>query len=171
MGIPFDRLLPAVEEIRQPHESATEYVLRLAKEKALAGVAIAPKNHPVLGADTIVVLDEQILEKPRSTEQAATMLAALSGRWHNVITAIAIADRSKVMTNVITTEVQFSELTEQAITDYIATGEPMDKAGAYGIQGYGGCFVRAINGSYHNVVGLPLVETKELITTFLTENT
>ena len=170
MDIPFERLLPNVEEIRQDHELPVEYVVRLAKEKAQAGVTIAPKNHPVLGADTIVVLDDKILEKPVNAEHAITMLTSLSGRWHKVITAIALANHTKVMTQFITTEVQFSQLTKQDITDYIATGEPFDKAGAYGIQGYGGCFVRAINGSYHNVVGLPLVETKELITSFLTKD-
>lgn len=170
MSVPFERLLPNVEEKRASHESPVEYVVRLAKDKAQAGVAIAPENHPVLGADTIVVLDDAILEKPKDASHATDMLASLSGRWHKVITAIALADRTKVITKYIITDVQFSALTEHDIAAYIATGEPFDKAGAYGIQGYGGCFVRAINGSYHNVVGLPLVETKELITTFLTEN-
>lgn len=170
MNVPFERLLPNVEEKRASHESPIEYVVRLAKDKAQAGVTIAPENHPVLGADTIVVLDDAILEKPKDADHAADMLASLSGRWHKVITAIALANRTKVITKYIITDVQFSALTERDIAAYIATGEPFDKAGAYGIQGYGGCFVRAINGSYHNVVGLPLVETKELITTFLTEN-
>lgn len=94
------------------------------------------------------------------------MLRQLSGRQHTVMTAVAVADSTQVLETLVMTQVMFRYLSEQDITDYIASGEPMDKAGAYGIQGLGGAFVRKINGSYHAVVGLPLVETNELLSDF-----
>lgn len=166
LGVSFERLLPGIEEQRQPQESAHHYVSRLAREKAQAGVAIAPKDLPVLGSDTIVVLNGEVLEKPRDAEHAAVMLRQLSGQTHQVMTAVALADRVKTIDCLVTTEVTFRVLSEQDIQGYILTGEPMDKAGAYGIQGLGGCFVRRIEGSYHAVVGLPLVETYELLSNF-----
>ena len=166
LGIVFEQLIPGIEEHRQRHENAEQYVRRLAREKAIAGVLLAERDLPVLGADTIVVIDGEILEKPQNTEQAADMLRQLSGRQHNVMTAVAIADSTQVLETLVTTEVIFRCLSEQDIADYIASGEPMDKAGAYGIQGLGGRFIRKINGSYHAVVGLPLVETNELLSDF-----
>lgn len=171
LGVPFAQLIPDVPEIKRPDEPPDLYVRRLAKSKAQAGVRLAEFDYPVLGADTIVVLDDRILEKPTDQQNAAEILRLLSNRRHKVITAIALADRARTLVEHVETDVRFCRLSEQDIADYIATGEPMDKAGAYGIQGYGGCFVRAINGSYHNVVGLPLVETKELINRFITEKT
>ena len=144
LGVTFERLIPGIEEQRHPQESAQQYVSRLAREKAQAGVALAPRDLPVLGADTIVILNGEVLEKPHDAAHAAAMLRKLSGK----------------------TEVTFRALTDEDIAGYVASGEPMDKAGAYGIQGLGGCFVRKINGSYHAVVGLPLVETYELLTNF-----
>ncbi|MRS14584.1 septum formation inhibitor Maf [Enterobacteriaceae bacterium RIT691] len=166
LGVSFERLLPGIEEQRQANESARHYVSRLAREKALAGVAIAPKDLPVLGSDTIVVLNGEVLEKPRDVEHAAVMLRQLSGHTHQVMTAVALADRLQTIDCLVTTEVTFRVLSEEDILGYIASGEPMDKAGAYGIQGLGGCFVRRIEGSYHAVVGLPLVETYELLGNF-----
>ena len=166
LGVSFERLLPGIEEERQPGESAQHYVSRLAREKAQAGVAIAPQDLPVLGSDTIVVLNGEVLEKPRDVEHAAVMLRLLSGRTHQVMTAVALADSVQTIDCLVTTEVTFRVLSEEDIHGYIASGEPMDKAGAYGIQGLGGCFVRKINGSYHAVVGLPLVETYELLSNF-----
>lgn len=163
LGIQFERIIPGVEEQRQPGERPQDYVQRLARDKASAGVAMAPQNFPVLGADTIVILDGDVLEKPQDTDDAARMLARLSGRTHQVMTAVAIADRQHVVSCLVTTDVTFCTLSEQDIRDYVASGEPLDKAGSYGIQGAGGCFVRAINGSYYAVVGLPLVETRELL--------
>lgn len=163
LNIPFERVLPNVPEVRLPEETPQDYVLRLAQSKAHAGALLVEQRCPVLGADTIVILDDKILEKPKDKEQAGDMLRALSNRWHSVMTAIALVHQDRALTRTVITDVQFSRLSERDIAEYIATGEPMDKAGAYGIQGYGGCFVRAINGSYHGVVGLPLVETKELI--------
>lgn len=166
LGLRFERLHTDVEEQRRPGEAAEGYVRRLANEKARAGVAVAERDLPVLGADTIVVLDGDVLEKPRDAAHAAEMLARLSGQTHQVMTAVAIADRAGSLDCVVTTEVTFRLLSAEDIARYIATGEPMDKAGAYGIQGAGGNFVRKINGSYHAVVGLPLVETDELFSHF-----
>ncbi|CDH00123.1 Maf family protein [Xenorhabdus bovienii] len=163
----FEILTPQVEEKWQEGESPQQYVSRLAREKAQAGVAIAPNDFPVLGADTIVVLNNRILEKPRNPQHAAEILSALSGQSHQVMTAVALSNSQHTLSEIVITDVIFRQLSQQEIQEYIVTGEPMDKAGAYGIQGKGGCFVRKINGSYHAVVGLPLVETYELITRFL----
>lgn len=167
LGYHFDILLPNVEEQWQPGETPEAYVQRLAREKSQAGVKIAPKKYPVIGADTIVVLNNQILEKPRHEQHAQEILSALSGNTHQVMTAVAISDMDRTLSALIVTDVTFRELSLTEIQDYIKSGEPMDKAGAYGIQGKGGCYVRRINGSYHAVVGLPLVETDELIQRFL----
>lgn len=167
LGVPFEVILTDTEEQRQKGESAEAYVRRLAQDKAKAGVALAPQAWPVLGADTIVVLNGRVLEKPQDETHAAQMLAALSGKQHQVMTAVAIADRHDVLCQLVVTDVTFRNLSQQDICDYIATGEPMDKAGAYGIQGKGGCFVRTITGSYHAVMGLPLVETHELLSNFV----
>ncbi|MCH9408769.1 Maf family protein [Pantoea agglomerans] len=166
LGLTFERIVTDVEEQRQPNEAAEIYVRRLANDKAQAGVKLATQDLPVLGADTIVVLNGEVLEKPRDAADARAMLCKLSGHTHQVMTAVALADSQQVLDCVVTTDVTFRTLTATDIDDYIATGEPMDKAGAYGIQGRGGNFVRKINGSYHAVVGLPLVETGELISHF-----
>lgn len=166
LGVSFERIVTDVEEQRLNHESAEQYVRRLARDKALAGVVLASKDLPVLGADTIVIYNGEILEKPCDQQRASEMLRLLSGHEHQVMTAVALADSQLVMDCLVVTEVTFRCLSEQDIADYVASGEPMDKAGAYGIQGAGGCFVRKINGSYYAVVGLPLVETFELISNF-----
>ena len=162
LGLHFERVITDVEELRREEESAQHYVRRLAREKALAGVAVAPQDLPVLGADTIVVLNGEVLEKPRDAAHAAEMLTRLSGKTPQGMPAVALADRQRELDCLVLTDVTFRLLTPQDISDYIASGEPMDKAGAYGIQGLGGNFVRKINGSYHAVVGLPLVEPSEL---------
>lgn len=166
LGLQFERLITDVEEQRQPDEAAEAYVRRLASDKARAGVAVAPQDLPVLGADTIVVLNNEVLEKPRDAEHAAEILSKLSGQTHQVMTAVALADAQQELDCLVTTDVTFRNITAEEISHYIASGEPMDKAGAYGIQGLGGNFVRRINGSYHAVVGLPLVETNELLSHF-----
>jgi septum formation protein len=166
LGLQFERLITHVEEQRQPEEAAEVYVRRLASDKARAGVAVAPRDLPVLGADTIVVLNGEVLEKPQDAAHAAEMLSKLSGQTHQVMTAVALADAQRELDCLVTTDVTFRKMTAEEISHYIASGEPMDKAGAYGIQGLGGNFVRKINGSYHAVVGLPLVETGELLSHF-----
>ncbi|MDF7660033.1 Maf family protein [Erwiniaceae bacterium L1_54_6] len=166
LGLQFERLITHVEEQRQPAEAAEVYVRRLAIDKALAGVAVAPQDLPVLGADTIVVLNGEVLEKPADAAHATQMLSKLSGQTHQVMTAVALADHKQQLDCLVVTDVTFRKITTEEIAHYIASGEPMDKAGAYGIQGMGGNFVRKINGSYHAVVGLPLVETGELLSNF-----
>ena len=166
LGVRFERIVPGIEEQRRPQEPASQYVSRLARDKARAGVAMAERDLPVLGADTIVVLNGQVLEKPRDEAEAAAMLRQLSGQTHQVMTAVALAARAQILDCLVMTDVTFRVLSDEDIAGYVACGEPMDKAGAYGIQGLGGCFVRKINGSYHAVVGLPLVETWELLSNF-----
>ena len=166
LGVRFERIVPGIEEQRLPQEPASQYVARLAREKALAGVAMAERDLPVLGADTIVVLNGQVLEKPKNEAEAGAMLRLLSGQTHQVMTAVALADRAQTLDCLVMSDVTFRVLSDEDIAGYVASGEPMDKAGAYGIQGLGGCFVRKINGSYHAVVGLPLVETRELLSNF-----
>ncbi|AXF61737.1 septum formation inhibitor Maf [Leclercia sp. W6] len=166
LGLSFERIVTGIEEKRAEGESAQQYVSRLAREKAQAGVAQVPRDLPVLGADTIVILNGEVLEKPHDGEHAFRMLRKLSGQTHQVMTAVALADRQHVLDCLVVTDVTFRVLTDEDIAGYITSGEPMDKAGAYGIQGLGGCFVRKINGSYHAVVGLPLVETYELLSNF-----
>ncbi|MEB4677535.1 Maf-like protein [Enterobacteriaceae bacterium G50] len=166
LGVAFEKIVPGIEEQRRPQESAQQYVTRLAREKAQAGVAMVNEDLPVLGADTIVILNGEVLEKPRDAAHAAEMLGKLSGETHQVMTAVALADRQNTLDALVVTDVTFRVLSEHEIAGYVACGEPLDKAGAYGIQGLGGCFVRKINGSYHAVVGLPLVETYELLSNF-----
>ncbi len=160
----FEALSADIDESHRAGESADEFVVRLAIEKAQAGLALwGQAGAVVLGSDTIVVLDDEILGKPKDEQDARQMLSALSGKRHSVMTAVAVTDGERTLSRLVETKVQFCGLTEQAILAYIATGEPMDKAGAYGIQGLGGCFVEAIDGSYSAVVGLPLVETRALL--------
>ncbi|WP_010436158.1 Maf family protein [Enterobacter mori] len=166
LGVSFERIVTGIEEKRAEGESAQQYVSRLAREKAQAGVVQTPRDLPVLGADTIVILNGEVVEKPHDADHAARMLRKMSGQTHQVMTAVALADSQNVLDCLVVTDVTFRVLTDDEIAAYIASGEPMDKAGAYGIQGLGGCFVRKINGSYHAVVGLPLVETYELLSNF-----
>lgn len=166
LGVAFEKIVPGIEEQRRSGESAQQYVTRLAREKAQAGVKMIHHDLPVLGADTIVILNGEVLEKPRDAAHAAEMLGKLSGETHQVMTAVALADGRNTLDALVVTDVTFRVLSEHDIAGYVASGEPLDKAGAYGIQGLGGCFVRKINGSYHAVVGLPLVETYELLSNF-----
>ncbi|QYK05736.1 Maf family protein [Shewanella zhangzhouensis] len=167
-GFSFDRVNPDIDETPLVGESPANYVARLAVEKAKAGLALCGHiNAPVvLGSDTIVVLDGALLGKPGDKEEAVAMLSALSGREHEVMTAVALTDGDRTLCDTVTTKVRFADLSRQDILAYVDTGEPMDKAGAYGIQGLGGVFVEAINGSYSAVVGLPLVESRRLLAAF-----
>ncbi len=163
LELPFELVLPRVEEQRRPDETATDYVQRLARDKALAGAAMAALPLPVLAGDTIVVVDGEVLEKPRDQADGKSMLRRLSGRSHQVMTAMALARQGQIEGILVTTEVSFRALSDGDIDRYWASGEPTDKAGGYGIQGLGGRFVARINGSYSAVVGLPLVETEALL--------
>ncbi len=167
LGYPFDVLTLDVPEEKSPAEAAADYARRLAQAKALAGWHSSGERLPVLGADTIVVLDEQVLEKPRDQQDAERMLTALSGRCHQVMTAVAVAGATGVSVTLVTTEVTFRVLSAKEITEYWHTGEPADKAGSYGIQGLAGKFVSRIEGSYTAVVGLPLLETDLLLQQYL----
>lgn len=128
------------------------------------------KSYPVLGADTIVVSDGNILGKPKDENHDAHILRHLLGKTCQVMTAIAFSDKRNTLYDLIVTKVTLRQLTNKEIDQYILSGEPMDKAVAYAIQGKCGCFVKRIVGSYHTVVGLPLVETDELLTKFLALN-
>jgi nucleoside triphosphate pyrophosphatase len=152
-GIEFKVLPTDIDETRLPGETPREYVLRLSRSKALA---VARSDELVLGADTTVVIDDEIEGKPGDTVDARRMLRALSGRWHEVLTAITLVRGNQLLSDIESTRVKFAELNEAEIDWYISTGEPLDKAGAYGIQGYGSRFVERIEGSYSNVVGLPV---------------
>ncbi|QYJ75871.1 nucleoside triphosphate pyrophosphatase [Shewanella sp. FJAT-52076] len=167
-GFSFDRVNPDIDETPLVGESPANYVARLAVEKAKAGLALCGHiNAPVvLGSDTIVVLDGSLLGKPGDKDEAVAMLSALSGREHEVMTAVALTDGDRTLCDTVTTKVRFADLSRQDILAYVDTGEPMDKAGAYGIQGLGGVFVEAIDGSYSAVVGLPLVESRRLLAAF-----
>ncbi|OAN16526.1 septum formation protein Maf [Photobacterium jeanii] len=167
LGYCFERVVVDVEEQHQAHESPAEYVQRLSHDKALAGVAASDGTLPVLGADTIVVVDDTILEKPTDFADAKRMLNLLSGREHQVMTSVTLATTSRIETQLVTTRVWFKPLSEQEIEQYWQSGEPQDKAGSYGIQGIGGKFIERIDGSYYAVMGLPLVETDMMAKAFL----
>lgn len=167
IGIGFTVLSTSVEEQVKEHESPENYVLRLALEKAADGFVNSAKDRPVLGADTIVVIDRQILEKPCDQAHAQKMLQLLSGRTHQVFTAIALVDGASSKTQLVKTDVSFKALSDQEIAEYWLTGEPLDKAGGYAIQGLAGKFITNISGSYSAVVGLPLYETDLLIKDFI----
>lgn len=163
----FTLVSPDIDETPFNNEVADQYVLRLAQAKAEAGLALLTEadtnNCVVLGSDTIVVLDGKLLGKPADSTEAQRMLSQLSGRSHQVMTAVAVTDGKICYTALSSADVTFCELSDADIAAYIATGEPMDKAGSYGIQGLGGSFVERINGSYSGIVGLPLVETRNLL--------
>jgi septum formation protein len=144
-----------VEEQPLPGETPTDYAQRLARDKALAVYARHPDS-AVLGADTVVVVDEHLLEKPADQRDAARMLRLLSGRSHQVITGVCLVTPGFERTEAEITQVVFSPLSENEIAFYVETGEPMDKAGAYAIQGIASRWVERIEGCYFNVVGLPL---------------
>lgn len=143
-----------VEEVRRAGESPVDYARRLAQAKAEAAWESA--DEIVLGADTVVVIDGQVLEKPADAADARAMLRLLSGREHTVITGICLLHCDGIILDHSATQVRFTPLTEAEIAAYVASGEPFDKAGAYAIQGLASKFVESVNGCYFNVMGLPL---------------
>jgi septum formation protein len=177
-SIPFEVLLYRedvrrgvdIDETPQSGEDAREYVLRMARIKAEAARLRLQQrrlpDYPVLCADTTVVLDGQILGKPADHAEALAMLTALAGRSHEVLTAIAVVRHERLETRLSVTTVEFAPVCTARLRQYVATGEPLDKAGAYGIQGRAGAFVRHLSGSYTGVMGLPLYETVELLEAF-----
>jgi septum formation protein len=152
-GIPFRVRRVEVDESTRPGESPRRHVLRLAREKAAA--ARRP-GEEVLAADTVVVIDNRILGKPRDARDAARMLRMLSGRVHRVLTGVCLLTPAASRSEVVETRVWFRRLTRAEIAAYVASGEPFDKAGAYAIQGLASKFVKRIDGCYCNVVGLPV---------------
>jgi septum formation protein len=178
IGIPFELLLLRedlrrgvdVDEAPLPGELPAAYVSRVARAKAEAGWRrIASRRlppHPVLAADTTVVLDGGIIGKPADAQHAQQLLRRLSGQTHQVMTAVAVAREARVETALSTSAVEFRELDAGEIQRYVASGEALDKAGAYAIQGRAAVFVRAISGSYSGIMGLPLFETAELLGRF-----
>ena len=168
IGVPFVTLIASIDETALPDEPARRYVERLAREKALAGLATLerPEGAVVLGADTAVVLDGRILGKPNDRADALSTLAALSGREHEVMTAVALATGERVESRVVVSRVRMRPLRPGEAEAYWATGEPRDKAGGYGIQGLAAVFVSQLEGSYSAVVGLPLCETAQLLEVF-----
>jgi len=153
-GFRFQVRVRPVEEVRRTGEAPQDYAMRLARDKANA--AWEGREEIVLGADTIVLLGEQVLEKPANAEDARTMLAALSGRQHAVLTGVCLRHPSGEIVDCESTRVWFFALEPEEIGAYVASGEPMDKAGAYAIQGLASKFVERIEGCYFNVMGLPV---------------
>lgn len=156
LGLCFSTISVNIDESFLPQESPRDAVRRLARQKAERAVPILKENCLLIAADTIVVLDGQVMGKPGSEEEALEMLTRLSGRCHQVITAICIRTQGGYEVEDETTRVYFRPLNKEEIKAYIASGEPADKAGAYGIQGRGGLLVQRIEGCYFNVVGLPM---------------
>lgn len=178
IGVRFDLLLfrsgdradPETDEDPLPGEAPDPYALRVAAAKARHGVRLLQLRRllprPVLAADTTLDVDGEIVGKPESDAHAAAILARLAGRSHRVLTAIAMADGSRLAQRLSVSEVRFRALTADEIHRYVASGEPRDKAGAYGIQGRAAMFVEEIRGSHSGIVGLPLCETALLLREF-----
>lgn len=158
-------MVAGIDETRFPDEDALTYVKRLAQNKADV-VAQKKEGRLVLGADTVVVIAGEILGQPRDPEDAGRMLRQLSGRWHEVLTGVALIRKGNGACSMVaheSTRVHFAELTEEELAWYVSTGEPMDKAGAYAIQGRAATLIKELEGDYFNVVGLPIRLVYELL--------
>jgi len=178
MGVNFEMLLlregpgrgADFDEVQLPGETPRDYVVRVARLKADAGWLRLEQRrlmrHPVLAADTTVALGNSILAKPVDREDAVAMLKQLSGSTHQVYTAVAVKFYDSVKETLSVTEVRIRELADDEIRRYVSSGDPLDKAGAYGIQGKASMFIESINGSYSGVVGLPVFETAQLLGNF-----
>lgn len=178
IGVAFELLLVRedlrrgvdVDETPLPDESAGIYALRIARAKAAIALAqIAQRGlpqKPVLAADTTIVFEDRIIGKPEDGKDAALILRSLSGREHQVLTAVAVALRDQIETQISVSSVWFRELSDAEIRRYIASGEALDKAGAYAVQGRAASFVTRIDGSYSGIMGLPLAETADLLQRF-----
>ena len=178
IGVGFDLLLLRddlsrgndVDESPLPGENPHDYVLRVSHAKAEVGWLRVQQRRlphfPVLAADTAVVLNDRIMGKPANRDEAMEMLLALSGKRHEVLTAVAVAHAGRIEQKLSASIVQFGKLTDHAVRRYAMSGEPLDKAGAYAIQGHAAAFIEKIEGSYSGVMGLPLYETAELLASF-----
>ena len=165
VGVRFAVIAADIDKARRPDEPPHAYVRRVALEKGRAGRAVlsAGDDRPVLAADTVVIRADDLLGKPRDQEDAARMLRLLSGRTHRVLTAVALIAGAREWVEISESRVTFRLIGEEEIQRYWHTGEPLDKAGGYGIQGHGALFVAALDGSYSGVMGLPLFETGRLL--------
>jgi septum formation protein len=165
IGVPHEVLSVEFDELRRPGEAPRSYVERVARDKALyaRGLAPGPARRPLLAADTVVVLGQEIFGKPRDEADCVRMLGALSARAHEVMTAVAVHDGTALQSVVSVSLVTFRALKEQERRDYWSTGEPADKAGGYAVQGLGAVFIERLEGSYSGVMGLPLFETARLL--------
>ena len=161
-GIPFEAVSLDVDEACTGNGETR--VAELAYRKAIAAARLYP-NRIILAADTLVQVNDEVLGKPENQAEAKEMLKKLSGKWHQVFTGVCLICGEHAQTQVDKTDVLFSELTQELIDGYVATGEPMDKAGSYAVQGRGGMFVEALNGSYSNVIGLPLALVRKMLET------
>lgn len=167
MGFTNFKVCPAKgEETTGPGLTPAQLVEALSRQKAAEVAAGAAEDDLVIAADTVVSIDGRVLGKPHSTQQAAQMLADLSGREHTVYTGVTVRRGDQMLTRHEATQVRFRPLTEEEIAAYVATGEPMDKAGAYGIQGRGALLARGIDGDYFNVVGLPVCLLGQMLLRF-----
>lgn len=160
LGVPFDVRAPAVDEVQLPFESPSAMVERIARLKT---AAVEGSDLPVLAADTVVVLDGSVLGKPNGPAEATQMLRGLANRMHTVATGVAVRTGARVRSSVVTAEVSFTSMTDDEIAWYVATGEPLDKAGSYGLNGIGNTFVRSVAGSPSTVIGLPVAEAVALL--------
>ncbi|MBS3786402.1 MAG: septum formation inhibitor Maf [Gammaproteobacteria bacterium] len=168
IGVRFHVVAQAIDEQPNEDEAPEVFAIRLALEKARAGFAARPADHqaPVLGADTVVAVDETLLGKPKDKAEGLAMLERLSGRSHRVLTGVALVDSDRELTRLSISYVQFRPISEAEAERYWETGEPLGKAGGYAIQGLGGVFVEQLEGSYTGVMGLPLFEMHDLLSEF-----
>lgn len=166
LDLDFEIITADTDEIINPDVPVCDEVARLSLQKAQAVSRLAKYDDVIISADTVVELDGKVFGKPKTEEQAAIMLKTLSNNTHRVFTGVTVMQSEKVETRVVTTEVTFRAVSEKEIFDYIATGEPMDKAGAYGIQGRASKFVSRIDGDYFSVVGLPVCTLSEMLKNF-----
>lgn len=167
MGLPYEVHVADIDESRLSDEPPSAYVERLAREKCVRGLELAKASSAeffaAVGADTIVLLDDEILGKPRGLTEGTAMLRRLSGRTHEVLSGVAVGDGVRLESTVVSSRVTFRSLDEAEIAAYWATGEGADKAGSYGIQGIGGILVERLEGSFSAVMGLPVQETEALL--------
>jgi len=167
MGISFDTICISVPETLAENELCDNYVFRLAQDKAQAGVdSRSEEDLLVIGADTVIFFNDQILEKPKNEQDAFNMLTSLSNNTHLVKTAVSVCNRNQCRTVVQTSRVTMANISSSEISDYWQTGEPCDKAGGYAVQGQGAVFIKHIEGSYSGIMGLPIYETARLLNKF-----
>lgn len=162
LGLAFDIVNPDVEEVTEKGESAADFVTRMATLKASAALT---RDHVVVAADTVVVLEGQMLGKPVDAHHAQAMLRRIEGRTHDVLTGVTVMDEERQITSLVRSGVKMAAMSERDIAWYVATGEPLDKAGSYALQGIGMAFVEGVTGSVTNVIGLPVRETRALFDT------